>query len=90
VEVVPSPDAVEVAVRDTGPGIAAQELPRIFERFFRGSVREPGTGLGLSIARNLIRLHGGDIEVTSELGRGSEFRVRLPRATTKLRVLGAA
>jgi signal transduction histidine kinase len=89
VEVVPSHDGVEVAVRDTGKGIAAQELPKIFERFYRGSARESGTGLGLSIARNLIRLHGGDITVVSEPGRGSEFRVHLPRTTAKLRVLGA-
>jgi signal transduction histidine kinase len=90
VEVAASDDGVDVAVRDTGKGIAAQELPKIFERFYRGSAREPGTGLGLSIARNLIRLHGGDITVASEPGRGSEFRVHLPRTTTKLRVLGAA
>ncbi len=90
VEVIPMKDAVEVAVRDTGQGIPAEELPRLFERFYRGSARKPGTGLGLSIARNLVRLHGGDITVESEVGRGSEFRVRLPRATTKLPVLGAA
>jgi signal transduction histidine kinase len=90
IEVVPSSDAVEVAVRDTGHGIPAQELPRLFERFYRGSARQPGTGLGLSIARNLVRLHGGDITVVSELGQGSEFRVRLPRAVTKLPVLGMA
>jgi signal transduction histidine kinase len=90
VEVISSHDAIEVAVRDTGHGIPAQDLPKIFERFYRGSVREPGTGLGLSIARNLIRLHGGDITVVSEVGRGSEFRVRLPRPATKLPVLQAA
>jgi len=90
VEVIPSHDAVEVAVRDTGHGIPAEELPKLFERFYRGSARKPGTGLGLSIARNLIRLHGGDITVQSEVGRGSEFRVRLPRTTMKLPVLGAA
>jgi signal transduction histidine kinase len=90
VEVSSTRDAVEVAVRDTGHGIPAEELPRLFERFYRGSARKPGTGLGLSIARNLARLHGGDITVESEVGRGSEFRVRLPRVTTKLPVLGAA
>lgn len=90
VEVIPVRDAVEVAVRDTGHGIPAEELPRLFERFYRGSARRPGTGLGLSIARNLVRLHGGDITVESEVGRGSEFRVRLPRMTAKLPVLGAA
>jgi signal transduction histidine kinase len=92
VEVKPAGDVVEVAVRDTGHGIPAEELPRLFERFYRGSTRKPGTGLGLSIARNLVRLHGGDITVASEAGRGSEFCVRLPRERTpvKLPMLGAA
>jgi signal transduction histidine kinase len=89
VEVAPHEDVVEIAVRDTGHGIAADELPRLFERFYRGSARKPGTGLGLSIARNLVRLHGGEISVTSEVGRGSEFRVRLPRELHRLPVLGA-
>jgi signal transduction histidine kinase len=91
VEVALADDAVEVSVRDTGHGIPADELPRLFERFYRGSAKKPGTGLGLSIARNLVRLHGGDITVTSEVNRGSEFRVRLPReARISLPVLGAA
>jgi signal transduction histidine kinase len=91
VEVKSTGAAVEVAVRDTGHGIRADELPRLFERFYRGSTRKPGTGLGLSIARNLIRLHGGDITVTSVAGRGSEFCVHLPRErTVKLPILGAA
>lgn len=93
VEVTAGGDAVEVAVRDTGHGIPAEDLPRLFERFYRGSTRQPGTGLGLSIARNLVRLHGGDISVASEVGRGSEFRVRLPRdaaASTRPPALGAA
>jgi signal transduction histidine kinase len=90
VEVIPARDSIEVAVRDTGQGIPPEELPRLFERFYRGSTLKPGTGLGLSIARNLVRLHGGDITVASEVGRGSEFRVRLPRSTKRLPVVGAA
>jgi signal transduction histidine kinase len=92
VEVAATGDAVELSVRDTGHGIPADELPRLFERFYRGSARKPGTGLGLSIARNLVRLHGGDITVRSEVNRGCEFRVRLPREAPalKLPVLGAA
>lgn len=89
IEVAVAADAVEVAVRDTGHGIPADELPKLFERFYRGSARKPGTGLGLSIARNLVRLHGGEIMVSSQLGRGSEFRVRLPREQVRLPVLGA-
>jgi len=90
VEVIPARDTVEVTVRDSGHGIPKEELPKLFERFYRGSSQKPGTGLGLSIARNLVRLHGGDITVESEVGRGSEFRVRLPKLTTKLPVFGAA
>lgn len=67
-------------VADTGPGIPPDELERLFEKRYqveRGG-DEPGPGLGLSIARETVRRHGGDIEVDSELGRGTVFRVRLP------------
>jgi signal transduction histidine kinase len=93
VEVTAGSNAVDISVRDTGHGIPADELPRLFERFYRGSTPQPGTGLGLSIARNLVRLHGGDISVVSEVGRGSEFRVRLPReaaVSTRPFAMGAA
>jgi two-component system, OmpR family, manganese sensing sensor histidine kinase len=73
---------VRFAVRDSGIGIAAEHRERIFDRFWRGdSIRQAagGTGLGLAIARALARRHGGDITVTSEPGRGSEFTVSLPR-----------
>jgi signal transduction histidine kinase len=76
-------DEVVVTVGDTGPGIPADELPRIFERFYRGTntgdARASGSGLGLAIVRSIVEMHGGRIEVGSELGRGTEFRVRLPR-----------
>lgn len=92
VRVTPKRDAVEVSVRDTGNGIPAEDLPRLFERFYRGAAQKPGTGLGLSIARNLVRLHGGEITVDSQVGRGSVFCVRLPREATvaKLPILGTA
>ena len=69
-----------LAVSDTGAGISAGDLPRIFERFYRGdrSRSEPGTGLGLSLARAIARAHGGDITVESRLGEGSVFTVTLP------------
>lgn len=73
-----------LAVIDTGTGIASEDLPHIFDRFWRsGSARERnyrGSGLGLAISRRLIELQGGKIEVESELGKGSTFRFCLPQA----------
>ena len=74
--------ALEVAVADTGPGIAPEDLPRLFDRFYRAdpsrSRATGGTGLGLTIARRLVEAHGGTIEVESTVGEGSRFTVRLP------------
>jgi PAS domain S-box-containing protein len=70
-----------VAVRDPGVGIPAEELPRIFERFYRGSNvagRIGGTGLGLAGVKRIVEQHGGTIEVESVEGTGSTFTVRLP------------
>jgi len=77
------PSRVEIAIRDTGPGIPARDLSRIFERFYkvdrsRGGL--PGSGLGLSIARHLVELQGGTILAESTPGTGTVIRVRLPRA----------
>jgi two-component system phosphate regulon sensor histidine kinase PhoR len=74
---------VEIAVRDTGPGIPPRDLPRIFERFYkvdRARGGQPGSGLGLSIARHLVELQGGTITAESTPGTGTLVRVRLPRA----------
>jgi signal transduction histidine kinase len=82
VEVRAEPDAVIVRIADTGIGIPQRELPRIFERFYRvdraRSRETGGTGLGLSIVRHVTENHGGEVTVTSELGQGSVFEVRLP------------
>ena len=73
---------VEFAVRDTGIGIPAEELPRLFERFYRvdkARSRElGGTGLGLAIVKHLAKSHGGDVGVTSEPGKGARFYFTLP------------
>ena len=72
---------VLIEVADTGPGIAAHDLPRIWERLYRGdqSRATRGLGLGLSLVRAIVRAHGGTSDVTSEPGHGATFRVRLPR-----------
>ncbi|HET6577021.1 MAG TPA: ATP-binding protein [Gemmatimonadales bacterium] len=81
VRLTSAPGLVHLDVRDTGAGIPADELPRIFERFHR--VREPhgrsleGTGIGLSLVQDLVKLHGGTIEVASIPAEGSTFRVTL-------------
>ena len=73
---------LEREVGDTGPGIPADEVPRLFDRFFRASTAAdvPGTGLGLPIAKAIVEAHGGSIGVESELGVGSTFRFVLPLA----------
>jgi signal transduction histidine kinase len=70
-----------LAVRDTGLGIPPDELPRIWDRLFRGdaSRSERGLGLGLSLVRAIVAAHGGTVEVESEPGRGSRFAIHLSR-----------
>jgi signal transduction histidine kinase len=70
---------VAFEVEDTGPGIPADEMERIFHRFHQVEGTSSGTGLGLALSRELARLHGGDVLVRSEPGGGSRFRVELPR-----------
>ena len=75
-------DWVEVSVADTGEGIPAEDLPNIFERFYRVDKSRTratgGSGLGLTIAKRLVEAHGGKIEVQSELGKGSRFSFTVP------------
>jgi len=72
---------VSIAVRDSGPGIAPEALPHIFERFYQGDAArtETGTGLGLAIAKALVEALHGDIRAESIPGHGSTFIVILPR-----------
>ena len=76
---------VEICVADSGIGIQAADRDRLFARFFRGRHAEEqsvqGLGLGLGIARSIVEGHGGRIDVQSETGRGSVFRIRLPVET---------
>jgi len=79
-------ESVIIEVIDTGIGIRDDELPLIFDRFYRGSNVEPnipGTGLGLAIIKEIVELHGGTIDVKSQEGQGSAFRVALPAMRPK-------
>jgi signal transduction histidine kinase len=77
-------DRVWLAVSDTGVGIAPEDLPRVFERFWRSGLASErnsgGSGIGLAISRHLVELQGGNLEVESNLGQGSTFRFSLPVA----------
>ncbi len=78
VSAIRSADQVAVAVSDTGCGIPADEVNRIFDPFYTRSRYKKGTGLGLSICYAIVKQHRGAIEVSSIEGRGSEFVVTLP------------
>jgi signal transduction histidine kinase len=75
----------EVSISDTGIGIPKQQMPLLFQKFFRGDnvvkLQKPGTGLGLYAASRIVEAHGGTIQVQSEEGKGSTFSVRLPFLT---------
>lgn len=76
-------DRVQIRISDTGIGVMSQDLPRIFERFYRVDKARPrnsgGTGLGLAIVKHIVETHGGKVMVESEYGRGSTFSFTLPR-----------
>src|SRR5262249_28153855 len=78
VSVEAEPEMVIVQVRDNGPGIAPSALPRVFDPFF--STKNTGTGLGLSVSYAIVRAHGGDLTVQSELDVGTTFTLKLPTA----------
>jgi len=97
VEVRPVEGAFELSVADTGTGIPAAELPRVFARFHRvegtRARTHEGTGIGLALTHELVRLHGGTITVDSEVERGTRFTVRIPTGREHLphdRVPGSA
>ncbi len=76
---------IQIVVSDSGVGMSYEETDRVFERFYRGSAAgsaSPGTGLGLSIVKSLVDLHGGRIDLQSEPGRGTTFRVLVPSGRT--------
>jgi two-component system sensor histidine kinase BaeS len=83
----PAKFAVRITIRDTGSGIPAEDLPFIFDRFWRGDKsrsERTHSGLGLAIAKQLVRAHGGSIEAQSVLGAGSSFIIELPESVQEI------
>ncbi|MDO7854307.1 hybrid sensor histidine kinase/response regulator transcription factor [Hymenobacter convexus] len=85
--------SVAMAVRDTGPGIAAEDLPHLFDRFYQANnptdQQRTGTGIGLALVRELAGLHGGSVAVTSAPGAGATFTVEIPRGLRPVAGAGA-
>jgi len=82
IDVSDSGNTAVVVIRDTGIGIPGEEMEKIFDRFYRVDASRGvtvGSGLGLSIVRTIIEAHGGTVHVTSEVGAGSSFTIRLPK-----------
>jgi signal transduction histidine kinase/HAMP domain-containing protein len=82
IRLIAAPDTLTFAIQDTGIGISEQDIPRLFEKFYRGTNREAlsqrGTGLGLAIVKSIAERHGGKVWVESELGKGSVFHLQIP------------
>jgi two-component system, sporulation sensor kinase E len=83
-----TPDAVWVSIADTGGGIASDQISHIFEPFY--TTKKKGTGLGLMIVQRIVRQHGGHIEVESNVGQGTTFRISLPSHERQPRLLGVS
>jgi two-component system sensor histidine kinase BaeS len=79
----PQGELARLSITDTGPGIPAEELPHVFERFWRGSraAAVSGSGIGLAVVSELVRAHSGRVEVSSREREGTTFTVLLPRAS---------
>jgi signal transduction histidine kinase len=88
-------EQARIIVRDTGPGIPSEDLPYIFERFYRAEksrtrTRTSGFGLGLSIVQWIVENHGGTIKVESKEGQGTTFAIWLPLLTTGIKTVPRA
>jgi PAS domain S-box-containing protein len=82
-----SPEALRITIRDTGEGIKAEDLPHVFDPFF--TTKDYGTGLGLSVVHGIVQEHGGQIEVESELQKGTAFHILLPLVRAESKVAAA-
>jgi two-component system phosphate regulon sensor histidine kinase PhoR len=87
IHLLTAPTTLTFAIQDSGIGIPASDLPRLFEKFYRGTNREAlaqrGTGLGLAIVKSIAERHGGKVWVESELGKGSIFHLQIPVMQSK-------
>jgi two-component system phosphate regulon sensor histidine kinase PhoR len=85
---------VVFSVADTGSGIAAEHLPRLTERFYRvdtsRSRESGGTGLGLAIVKHVVQRHGGELQISSTLGKGSKFCFTLPESRLRIKKTDAS
>ena len=94
VRLMRSPGGVSLSVRDHGAGIPAEELPRIFERFYRAQAARDrnvrGSGIGLALVKHIVEAHGGRLSVESRLGNGATFTVVLPAAPVIAGAVAAA
>ena len=80
IEAAAMPDGVQIVVSDTGIGIAPEELPRVRQKFYQTDPSNPGSGIGLSLVDEIVRLHGGRLDIDSEPGVGTTVTVTLPAA----------
>jgi signal transduction histidine kinase len=82
VSVAAGESALDVSVEDHGVGIPKEDLPNVFDKFYRADTQQtretPGSGLGLALVKHIVEAHGGRVEVESELGRGSRFSFSIP------------
>ncbi len=89
-EQMPSSEAVEIAIKDTGPGIEEEAQKRIFEWFYQGAHMKAGSGLGLHLSKRIAEMHKGTLTLESKVGTGSTFTLALPTASVKQRQKVAA
>ncbi|MDU2243751.1 MAG: HAMP domain-containing sensor histidine kinase, partial [Paenibacillus sp.] len=87
IRIIETADHVNVSISDTGTGIASDELPHIFERFYRGDKsrnrRTGGAGIGLAIVKAIVEAHGGSIDVESKINQGTRFTLHFPKYQNK-------
>ena len=82
-----APEALLISIRDTGEGIKPEDIPHVFDPFF--TTKDYGTGLGLSVVHGIVQEHGGQIEVESELHKGTVFHILLPLVRSDNKVAAA-